>query len=411
MTPAGRNRRSPLVLRAPWLLLAAIALLAGACSSQGISQGPAGLPANEGAQVSLVVAQTRAQFPQLSGGQIPFNPREPPAATIPAPELALRGRGVQVQPGLQMDTPKHMQAALYLDKATYAHGYLELTPDGGAAQRLPIVAYDLRGDAHKRFDFIYVLATPQGALRYLSLIGGPYTDEGTGYLGFEGTLIVPGDDNDLAHWSYAVQIDFGYRQPVVPLHQLKVKEAVALFQQLQKDMARLDTLSDQIGKTQDALAAQRAKLAAATEGATAPPEAAPPSGAAQTPADQARAAIADLQAKLKTRQAGWNKLLEATAGRFVRYYGLRQAIATEYAAFTQSNRYLWLGTAGRQAFYDQWKVVEFHHPKIDHMVEDFLAFHHDDAKVRAARVAAMTEIRKQDNWSKDPSRSARPRPH
>ena len=95
---------------------------------------------------------------------------------------------------------------------------------------------------------------------------------------------------------------------------------------------------------------------------------------------------------------------------FVEYYGLRQAIAGDYAAFTRSNRYLWLGTEGRQAFYDRWKVVEYHHPRIDDLVNDYLTYTGEGGKVLEARKTAMAAVIAQDNWAKDPSRSGKTRP-
>jgi hypothetical protein len=94
------DRHGLAALLAPLLLLALLGALLAGCAGEAARQGPGGMPALQAARISLVVAQTRAQFPELSGGAIPFEPRKPPAATPgSAPELALRGSGVGVQPG------------------------------------------------------------------------------------------------------------------------------------------------------------------------------------------------------------------------------------------------------------------------------------------------------------------------
>lgn len=370
--------------------LAALLLVTGCSSVKSLvgGGGPGGLPADEASRVSLVVAQTRAQFADLSGTAIPFEPRTlPDDAAGSVPEPALRGSGTGVQPGLQLDTPERIEAALYLDKQRYARGYLEVTRSGAPPERWPIVAYDQRGKPRETFDFTYVLATPTDELRYLVVIGGRYDEGGEAYLGYEGTLIVPGPGNDLEAWQKAYKLDFGYRFPVVPAHQRKVKQAQALFGELQRDVARLDRLRDGIAASEGELAALQG---------TAPP-------AAQ--AARHDQAIAEEQARRDSLQVQRDALIETTEAKLVRYYGLRKALSDEFAAFTQSNRWRWLDQAGKQAFYDDWKVVELHHPRIDQLVSAFIAHKRDAGKVLEARRAAMDTIARNDNWNRDPSRA------
>ncbi len=375
------------------VLLLALGSALAACSSQGGRQGPGGVPAALAAKVSLVVAQTRSQFPELSGADIPYDAITPPdAASAGEPELALLGDGVGVEPGLQTDVRPRVKAALYLDKHAYARGTLELTPQGQPAERWSIVAYDQVGSPGKTFNFTYVMANPAGQLRYLVLIGGRYSKDGADWLGYEGTLIQPGPDNDLERWTRAFKLDFGYRLPLVPAHQPKVERAERLFGELGRDMARLGRLRESISAAEGDLATLR--------NSEVPPE--------QAAGREQR--IADAQSQLEVQRSERDALVNRTEATFVEYYGLRQAIEGDYAAFTRSNRYLWLDTDGRQDFYDRWKVVEYHHPRIDALVSDFLTYKEHGGQVLDARKAAMAAITAQDNWAKDPSRAGKTRP-
>jgi len=380
--------------RARGLMLAlALGVALAACSSQGGRQGPGGVPAALTAKVSLVVAQTRSQFPELSGADIPYDAITPPdAASAGEPELALQGSGVGVEPGLQTGSRPHALVALYLDKRAYARGTLELTPQGQPAERWSIVAYDQVGSPAKSFSFTYVMANPAGQLRYLVLIGGRYRKDGADWLGYEGTLIQPGPDNDLERWVRAFKLDFGYRLPLVPAYQPKVEQAERLFSELGRSMARLERLREGLSAAEGDLATLRSSEV--------PPEQAARRGQR----------IADVQARLDAQRGERDALVKRTQAAFVEYYGLRQAIAGDYAAFTRSNRYLWLDTDGRQEFYDRWKVVEFHHPRIDTLVSDFLTVSDQGGPVLDARKAAMAAVTEQDNWAKDPSRSGKTRP-
>jgi hypothetical protein len=371
----------------------ALALLLGACSVAGVRQGTGGLPAADAARLSLIVAQTRSQFPELSGRAIPFEVRKAPEdAAKEEPELALRGHGVGVEPGLQSGERPRIAVALYLDKRAYARGYLEVTPPGQGVQRWKIVAFDQLGGPQKTFDFTYVLAGPGDQLRYLILLGGRFEEKDESFQGFEGTLIEPGPGNDLERWGRAYKLDFGYRFAVLPPHQRKVEQAVSLFRELERDIGRLDDL--------------RGKIAAADGELTTLRNAEPK----PEEADRRRQAMADAETRLDTLRTERAGLVETSEMRFVHYYELRQALSDEFLAYTQSNPYLWMDRAGRQAVYDKWKVVEFHHPRIDEMVSDFLTYKEQGGKVLSARSAAMAVITRNDNWSRDPSRSSEARP-
>lgn len=379
-------------LRWGWAgLLAAAAMLAAGCSNSILGGAAGGIPAADARRLSLIVLQTRSQFPELSGTDLPFKARPAPPEDGAKPELALQGDGVSVEPGLQSGEHTRLRAALYLDKHDYALGWLEVTVGDRANERWPIVAYDRRGDPQGEFHFIYVLALPDDRLRYLVLIGGPYEKDGERYHGFEGTLIEPGPGRNLEGWRRGYKLDFGYRFPAVPAHQRKVDQAVQAFRDIRADVEKLESLRRRISKAAGELDALR--------GARPGPE----------QADANRKAIADQEKRLEELNTEHDTLVGTTEKRIVAYYGLRKAIATEFAAYTKSNAYLWLDTQGKQAAYDRWKVVEYHHPKIDELVRTFLTHQPDQARVLDARKAAMAEIWRQDNWSKDPARAHKPK--
>ena len=413
----GPLRAAVLTACVPIALLGAGSTLLGACAAVGVrQQGPGGVPAPLAARLSLVVAQTRSQFPGLAGGSIPHEIRKAPADAAP-PEPALRGQGVGVQPGLQTGARATIAAVLYLDKQAYDRGYLEVTPTGEGAQRWPIVASERQGAPEKTFETIYVLVAPGERVRYLVLIGGRYQEGEEEYHGFEGTLIEPGPGHDLERWERAYKLDFGFRFPVVPAHVRKVDEAVSLFRELQGDLSRLERLRDRIAADEGELDSLHAAERTAASGPA--PEPAPPAGAAGQAATQAatQAAererrIAALEQRLRSLRQERDTLAGGAETRFVRYYGLRGRIAEEFHAFTESNAWLWLGTAGKQAAYDRWKVVEFHHPRIDELVSTFLTFRDQEqgGQVLDARAAAMERINTHDNWSRDPAKGGKTRP-
>ncbi len=372
------RRRWPCIPHRPARLLgAALGMLLAACATTELRQGPGGLPAEDAARVSLIVAQTRAQLPGRSATAVPYHARKLPGpGQVGAPELALRGTGVGVTPGLKRGQAPQVDLALYLEKRRYAAGYAKVGLPGAAEEIWPIVAYDQRGDATEAFDFTYVLATPAGNLRYLSVVGGRYEEGDDGFLGFEGTLVVPGAGNDLERWERAFKIDFGYRFPAIPLHQRKVEEAGRIFTELARDIRELERL--------------KASLAARSDP---PPE---DQDTGQTSAEAA--------AKSQSLRVAHSSLVDDTERRFLRYYYLRRTLSDDYVAFVTTNHYRWQDRAGKQAIYDAWKAVEFHHPRIDELVTGFLPHTKAGGKVLETRTAAMDTITRNNNWGKDHAR-------
>ncbi len=95
----------------------------------------------------------------------------------------------------------------------------------------------------------------------------------------------------------------------------------------------------------------------------------------------------------------------------MRYYELRRTLSNDYAAFVEGNLYLWADREGRQDYFDRWKVVEFHHDRIDKLVGRYLRQRGRDeaGKVLEARTAAMATINSNDNWNRNPARQEQAR--
>ena len=392
-TPAAPTvaRRFALFL-APLGAAALLGVLTAGCTGTPLGGGDGGIPPLDARRLSVIVLQTHSQFPELSGTDLPFEAWPEPPQDAARPELALRGEGVSVEPGLQSGARTRLRAALFVDKRHYAQGWLEVTLADKAAERWPIVAYELRGNPRDTFQFIYVLAQPDGQLRYLVLIGGAYEKEGAKYHGFEGTLITPGAGRDLEQWRQGYKLDFGYRLPTPPAHALKVEQAAQHFRDIRVDVERLERLRRSIAATEGELAALNA--------------------AQPTPelAARHRSAIRQQETRLEQLNLERDALVGTAEARIVAYYGLRQAIATEFAAYLEANAYLWLDADGRQQAFERWKTVEFHHPQIDEWVAAYLTHQPETAKVLDARTAAMEEIARQDNWAKDPAKARQPKP-
>ena len=217
--------------------------ISAGCAGPALTEGPRGMPPWLTAQLSLIVGQTRAQYPASSGKDLPFQVRPRPGDSEGRePEEALAGTGVSMRPGLRERQPKTIQARLFLEKQSYGDGYLLLTWEDGRKETWKTIAHDLQGHPERTFDFIYTLATTDGKVAYLVLIGGKYGEGEKKFSGFEGTLIFPGKAHDLQRWERAYKIDFGYRFPDPPPHQRKVNEARELFRSLQQGVQTLESL-------------------------------------------------------------------------------------------------------------------------------------------------------------------------
>ena len=373
------------------LLIALLAMLAGCGKQAATAPGEGGLPLAIQERLSLITAQTRVQFPQFSGSEIPFEPLPETEAPPPALETpALKGKGVRIQRGVQIGKPEQRPFALHLDRESRAHGYLVVGGSGEGntqGERWPIVAYALSGNARKDFRFTYLLQGPDGGLRYLVLIGGAFSRAKEEFHGFEGTLIQPGPEGSLVNWRQAHKIDFGYEFPKTPPHQQKVEQADGLFKELGREIPAT-------GRAREHLAGLRADVKDTRR------------RAATGNDPKAVEKLPKLEKELEQAEAEWPPRIQGIEEKLLRYYNLREALSGEFRDYLSSNPYTWKDLRGQRAVFDAWKVVEYHHPAIDELVVTYLGLNRDHEVVLQARRKAMDVIVGNDNWSRNPTRQA-----
>jgi hypothetical protein len=369
------------------LCAALAAALSGCRQPAGPPPVSGGLARGDAARLSLLVAQSRAQHPELSAtGLRPAPRRAADGASRPA-ELALRGNGLGVRPGVQIGEPQPVALALFLDKSHYHAGYARLSFAGQPEETWRIVAYDARGDPKEAFELLYALADPESRVRYLGVLGGYFEQEGRRFLAFEGTLVIPGKGARLEDWERIYKIDFGFKHPAEPLFLAEVERANGLFAGLQQAVAGLGARRDRI----ELARREREELA----------RQAPSSG--QAPGREEELARRDAElVGMRDEQTRAAKEAEAL---LLGYWALRVSIDTHFAEFAESNAYRWHDRAGQQAWYDQWRQVEFHHPRIDEWQRTLAGFLPDGTALDQARAQAMAVIGRLDNRAKDPSRS------
>jgi hypothetical protein len=347
------------------------------------------------AQLSLIVAQTRAQYPARSGKDLPFQVRPRPGDSEgQEPEEALSGTGVSMRPGLREQQPRTIQARLFLEKRTYGDGYLLITWEDGNKESWRTIAHDLQGHPERAFDFIYTLATRDGKVAYLALIGGKYEEGENKFTGFEGTLIFPGKAHDLQRWERAYKIDFGYRFPDPPPHQYKVNEAREVFESLQKGVQHVESLQADVVAREARLDALRSR----------PPR----ETATEDNRRENRREIGQVEEALAALRKRLTRQREQVEKWFLRYYQLRKEISVDYAAFTRSNPYFWASLERKQKYYDHWKAVEFHHPRIDEWINRFLRSIQNGERLLKARKEAMESVARHNNWDKKPGTGNEP---
>lgn len=362
----------------PWLALAG--LLIHGCASTSLPLSAGGFAAGDGGRLSLAVAQARAQFPELSAQGLAHEARDGGESQI-APELVLQGDGVGFSRGLQLEERSKAALQLYLDKTSYARGYAAVRLEGREKQTWPIVAYELRGKASGRFEYSYLLAGPEGSLRYLVILGGGYSRDGVERLAFEGILLIPAPGKPLDEWARAYKFDFGFTFPARPDYQAGVAEAEALFRELQRDVLALERLSEREEQV-------RAEAASAR-------------GAGGTGPTQLEARAADLREQIR-------RLAAETEAKALRYYQVRTAVDNAYAAFVLTTPYTWRDVEGQSEYYRRWQQVEFHHPVIDDLVARLASRLADPDRLRKTRAEAMALFARNNNWDKDPARKAAP---
>ncbi len=356
----------------------------GGCASQGeLSRTSSGLAGGDAERLSLIVAQTRAQFPELSAGGLRQGVRA--AAESPPggqPALALRGEGRGLRPGIQVGPVQRVALGLYLDKRGYDTGFVRLSLDGAPEEQWRVVAHELRGEPDADFELILALADGNARLRYLVVLGGEYEEGEARFRAFEGTLVIPGPSLRIEQWERIFKIDFGYRYPATPLFWNEVNRADGLYADLLRDQRRL-----QAGRKRNER--ERSGL----EGLMADPQA-------------DRGEVARRRDELAAAEAEQSRAAEVARDRLIRYYRLRGALASHFAEHVDSNPYRWLDADGQQSHYDHWKQVELHHPRIDAVQEALQTYLQDPGPLERAKAEAFAVVDRHNNWAKDPSRPA-----
>ena len=380
-----QNRKIPVSLAWAFPALALAVISMAGCTGGELARTGGGIARAEASQVSAVVARIRAQFPRPATEAIPFSPRPELEGTADAElPLVLRGNGKGITPGIQLGEPPTLRLSLYLAKPGYDSGYAKVAPSDRPEETWRIVAFDQRGQAGGDFEFLYALSTGEGSLRYLAILGGVFQKGGEDFLAFEGVVILPGERGRIKAWQRAFQLDFGGEFPVVPAYRKRVAEAAGVFK-------RLEAMERALGRRETRLktiAAKLQKLGPSAEGEK------------QKVAKQ-RAALQSDREQLQAEQGA--ALAEAEM-EMIRYFELRGVIAGEYARFIGSNHYTWRERSAQQNFYDHWKAVELHHPRIDRLAEQLRSRLAGPEGLQDAQKAAMAEVRRYNNWDTDPSR-------
>ena len=133
-----------------WSIFAIILVLMGlaGCSKLSFGTTEAGLAGSDAHALTLVVAQTRAQYPKLSATKLTYTQRPLEASDKKegsgAPELVLMGQGTSVKPGVQGSRENRLQVQLYLQKPGYDEGYALISEKGAQVEKWPILAFDKR---------------------------------------------------------------------------------------------------------------------------------------------------------------------------------------------------------------------------------------------------------------------------
>ncbi|MBU0483087.1 MAG: hypothetical protein KKB30_01065 [Proteobacteria bacterium] len=294
------------------LHLVAFLLLTGCSSINTIfyAQNSTGLPLVDSNTLSRLAENSRAK---ADSAQLEFIPRKArPAldkANIPPPTLSLKGYALK-DPSLIIN--------LYTDKIDYSTGYTEINQD-----RWQIIAFDNIGRADSTFEFIYILTSPEGEVQYLVINGGKFRTSEGNFIGFEGTLIKPGTGNNLENPAQITKIDFGYNFPRPPVYQTLSDEAKNLAKQIEKMTGIIQSNYMESSKMEADLSQLRsATLTTGHEEKH------------QQNIIQLKNKIAELT-DIITRQA------KETRAQFEIYFGLRQKISNEFAAFSTSNQFFW----------------------------------------------------------------------
>lgn len=399
------NNRAPTALsecirtRGRARALARLVMAAAACAALFACAKPTelaptagGLARGDAARLSLLVTQTRAQHPELTATGLRQGPQQGAGEGAQLAELALRGEGVSLTPGIQVGPREHVRLSLFLDKGHYHTGYVALAVGEAPEEQWRILGYDLRGDVAGDFELLYALADADSRVRYLVVLGGVYEEQGHQWRAFEGTLVVPGKGVRIEGWERIYRVDFGFRHPAAPLHLVDAERSNAQLASLRRAVPALESLTGRIGQ-------------ARRERDTLAQQAPPPEQAQRHQQDLAKRG--ESLTRMEEERA---RALDSAESTLKEYWDLRATIDIEFARFLDSNAFRWRDAAQQQAWFDQWKQVEFHHPRIDELHRGLAGQLADSGPIEQARTNAMAVIERLDNWSRNPSRETQSAP-
>lgn len=378
-----RGRNVPVGHPGILMLLLLTAGLPAACSlGPGLSRGAGGIVPAEAQELSLTVAQLRAQYPQLSAAGLAYDVRQGPDAALAARvSLALQGQGRAVTAGIDAATGEPVSLTLFLDKSAYQEGYARVTVGQGHSSTWPILAFDQRGKAEGDFEFLYLLGNPAGGNAYLALLGGSYQEGDAALYGMEGTLLIPSPAGTVAGWQRAYKLDFGFRTPAEPAYRALVDEAAQQFRGFERRMSSLERIQAEHQRVEG----QHTRLLEQAE-------------AAETPSE----ALVAAEKRLTTLQGQWVREKAEARELAIRYYQTRARLAQAFAAFLDSNRYRWRRLEEQQEAFTYWRRADRDTAAADGLTTALLAQLEDPAPVSQARREALAAIEQHANAAKAP---------
>ena len=368
------------------LLTLLLTLLLGACSQRGaLAPRGAGIPEGERAELSLAVAQIRAKYPALRSSQPPDQPVTSDAPPIDERvQLALRGTGDSVAPGVLSGKRSRLTVELFLDKHTYREGYALIGLNDAPAERWPILAYELRGDAEKEFEFVYLLGDPRGELAYLVVLARDWQEPDANRRAYEATVIRPGKGARVQEWQEAFYIDLGLEHPVTPQYQSQIAAADSIVRQMGRD------LRDLAGLRRRHLDAEGERNRLLEQPAT--PE----------QADARAKRLVELEGRVGELQAAWEGALRPAEQNVLKFYALRTEVAASFSTFLEGNYYRWQPPGVQRDFFKRWdEIAELERDMAQHVAE-LLPQLVDKGPVERIRRRAAETVARFNNTAKRP---------
>jgi len=366
----------------PWVAFSFL-LAMGGCSSiqtSGFMSFPAergGIASDQVLEVSNVVSRMRSEYPDLSATSVPYEGRSVSGArALPAPALTGKGRAVS--------SGEPVSVKLYLDKSSYSEGYVDVEWNGGARETLPIVAFDNKGRPNEVFDYIYLLRRGEGGLCYLVLVGGEYGGLNVKYVGFEGTLIVPGSNQSLETDAQVYKLDFGFRYPLPPEFEAHVRKAGELSGSLYKESRTILSKEAELDKVEEELVRLR----------NTPP--------AEDKAGAQEKRVRELEARATTLKEGGSSDKDYVESVFSEYFSLRRSVSDSYADFLSSNHYLWMDRESQLGYWKQWRKMQAYDEKVEEVFQPFLGLAGNPERLKEDRKQALRAVEKNNIKSLDP---------